>query len=287
MFKILVTGAKGFIGEKASSYFREAGYEVISPSHTDLDVTDSVAVSKFFAENTVDFIFHTAARGGFREEMQTAETVENNLRMFENLVLHRTKVKLILCLGSGDEFDHKYPIMNVGEERLGSIVPSSYYGLSKYVIANRIISLKENIVNFRLFNVFGEKETSYRFIKAAVSNYIDKKPITIFNNIWMDFFYIDDLFKIGEYYFKNWGNKTLPHDLNICYDKKYMLADIVKIINSLDDYEVPVSSGLYSFSAGRDYTGDGALLKNLSIKIGGLEEGIRKMYNFLNEEKIT
>lgn len=58
---ILITGAGGMFGRDACELFTRLGYEVIAAKKSDLDVTNLVAVKKFFAEKKFDFVLHAAA----------------------------------------------------------------------------------------------------------------------------------------------------------------------------------------------------------------------------------
>lgn len=58
---ILITGANGMLGKDASKLFCGSGYEVISATRLDFDITDYFDVSEFFAKNNFDLVLHAAA----------------------------------------------------------------------------------------------------------------------------------------------------------------------------------------------------------------------------------
>lgn len=59
--KLLITGGTGFLGSRAAAYFQSLGFEVLTPSHADLDITDAGAVENWFRKNRPDAVVHTAA----------------------------------------------------------------------------------------------------------------------------------------------------------------------------------------------------------------------------------
>lgn len=60
MKKILVTGASGFVGSRIIARWRNE-YNILAPSHTELDITDYDSVSSYFMQNSPDVVVHLAA----------------------------------------------------------------------------------------------------------------------------------------------------------------------------------------------------------------------------------
>ena len=75
--------------------------------------------------------------------------------------------------------------------------PSDPYGLSKNII-NRIIKEESNFFNIRIYGVFDENELDTRFIKNNIKRYINKQPLEIHENKYMDFFYMKDLITVTD-----------------------------------------------------------------------------------------
>ena len=59
--KLLITGASGFLGRRAAAHFAGLGYDVLSPSHRELDITDRAAVDTWFQNNGPQAVLHCAA----------------------------------------------------------------------------------------------------------------------------------------------------------------------------------------------------------------------------------
>ena len=60
MQTILVTGASGFVGSRFLQRWKE-NYNILSPSHAELDITDMESIKRFFDVNTPHVILHLAA----------------------------------------------------------------------------------------------------------------------------------------------------------------------------------------------------------------------------------
>ncbi len=59
--KLLVTGGSGFLGRRTAAYFEELGWQVLMPSHKELEITDEEGVFRFFREHRPEAVIHTAA----------------------------------------------------------------------------------------------------------------------------------------------------------------------------------------------------------------------------------
>ena len=139
-------------------------------------------MNEFFQNKYFDVVLHCAVMGGSRLKEDGWNIMDVNLCMYYNLLQCSPHYKKLISFGSGAEL----------------YTQNTPYGLSKYVIRQSILE-KENFYNLRIFAVFDENELNTRFIKTNIKNYINKKPITIYQDKYMDFIYMPDLIKIINY----------------------------------------------------------------------------------------
>jgi GDP-L-fucose synthase len=276
--KILITGGSGFIARNLKKMFEDVGHSIISPSRSELDITNLSLVDTFLNKNYVDGIIHTAVKGGDRGYEDTQKDFSDNILMFENLINYNIP---IVIYGSGASFDRRYDINEVTEEQIFKVWPIDLYGLAKNIIARRIMSepLKyKKIYLLNIFNCFNHDEECTRFIKRSITNIKNNIPIEIYQNKKMDFFYFDDLFTLTQNYLSNPDINSKVE--NAVYTKKFTLLDIANIIsNNMLNMNPKIQINLKGMS--NSYTGNGTKVYNSKLNLIGLEEGIKKTINKL------
>jgi len=256
--RILITGANGYIGKTLHNALRDIHF-VTAVTRASFDLTDLVAMSKFFqSKHHFDIVIHCAVAGGSRLKEDGWNVMDKNLIMYYNLLQFRKHYTRLIHFGSGAE----------------TYMPKEPYGYSKKVIAKSILN-QDNFYNIKIFGVFDENELDTRFIKASIKRYIAKEPIQIHQDKAMDFFYMQDLIKVVEYYI-NEENPPKEFDCvyNIWTDTLAHIAE--NEINFLSDYKVPIviqEEGISEYMSKYRST--------LPIKFIGLREGIKQVYNKL------
>lgn len=217
--KILITGGNGYIA-KSLLHSLNCKYDITSITRNTFDLTDLNATNEWFKDKHFDVVVHTAINGGRRLKVDGDDVKKNNLDMYYNLVENIDHYNKFISFGSGAEI----------------YLNDAPYGLSKKIIAEDM-RVKHNFYNIRIFGVFDENELSDRFIKANLIRYIKKESMMIHANKIMDFFYMQDLTNLVDHYITT---NHCQKEINCCYDEKYTLVGIAKIINSLDKYKVPI-----------------------------------------------
>lgn len=270
--RILITGSNGFIARNLIKGLSE--HQITAVSRQNLNLLDTNAVDEFFKDKAFDLVIHCATEGGSRLKEDDSKVLHNNLTMFYNLLKHRSKYRKFINFGSGAELDRRTDI-NLIYPNYKKSFPIDPYGMSKNIIARTMDPLND-FHNIRIFNVFGEDELDTRFIKASIKRYINKESIVIHQNKLMDFFYIEDLINLIKYFI---NNSVFPNEINCSYKMKYSLNDVAKIINSLSDYEVPIIIEDKEWS--NCYIGNPI---TIPVKLKGLEEGIKQMYNNIKND---
>ena len=279
MSKILITGGQGYIARNLVPLFLNAGYEVLAPSRTELDLLNFGMLDEFLKKNKVDAIIHTAVMGGRRIKTDTFEDVlVPNLKMYEHLIDANWFNHIpMFVFGSGAEFDRRDRIIECSEELMFSSWPIDPYGMSKNIISRRALADSKDIFVLRLFGCFNWDEDPSRFIKASILNLKRGLPIEVHQNKKMDYFYLDDIFTVIDYILKS--PATVPRDLNLVYPEKVSLLNIASLIHKhMNRFEPTIK--LNKMEEGYDYTGNGYFLDRMrkvgNLQLLGLEEGIRR-----------
>ena len=151
---------------------------------------------------------------------------------------------------------------------------NTFYGLSKKVI-NESIQNKDKFYNIRILNVFDENELDYKFIKSNIKKYMNNQDIEIFQNKYMDFFYMPDFITLINYCINN----NIPKVIDCSYNYSSTLYNVAQIINNLDTYKVNIN--MKEWDMAPPFNGN---FIDLGLKFIGLEQGIKNVYNKLKNE---
>jgi len=278
----MVTGGNGFLGKEILSSYLKDKYRLFNINRTILDITDFNKVKSFILQKNIDVIIHCAVKGGRRNKIDTAQDYYENIIMFENLINNLSNISLFINFDSGASFDRRQNIHRFKEEQLGDSVPNDFYGSSKYTISKKIINLEKSI-NLRIFGCFSANEDDTRLIKSNIKKYLSNKDLILHQNREMDFIYFKDVISVVDFYINNrFILDKLPKDINLCYEEKNSLLQILNIINNLSDKKSNIIKN--NDNDGLSYSGDGKKLNSLNIKLFGLEYGIIDVYNTLREQ---
>tara|TARA_Y100000593_G_scaffold30049_1_gene59575 strand:- start:7553 stop:8386 length:834 start_codon:yes stop_codon:yes gene_type:complete len=272
----LLTGANGFLGREMCRLFESCEHTLIATNRQSLDVSKREDVRDFFKQNSIDIVLHAAFMGAKSPDTNTVEHMNLNLEMYKNLVSHSDQYQMMFSFGSGAEYDRAENIDEIAEEELSGRHPKDFYGMAKNIIARHIREYTDNVVNLRLFGCFGPLEERSRFISSALSQSMQNEPIIVHQDKKMDFFYIDDLFRVIMFYIEN--GLHLPRDVNMCYREKYTLKQIAKEINNLTGAQSGVI--INNKNSAIPYAGSGETLSSLQIPLVGLREGIKNTYEY-------
>ncbi len=258
--RILLTGGSGFIGRNLNEHLSRE-HEVIAPSHSQLDLSDDLAVNAWFREHPVDAVVHGAVRPGHRAAQDPSRQIWNNLRMFFNIERNRDRFGTLVFLSSGAAYDTRESLVRIAEDRLGASVPEDDHGLSKYAIARFLDAMaldpRQPIVELRLFGVFGRYEDyRIRFISNAICRSLFDLPITLRQDRRFSYLFIDDLMPVVD-----WALSEPAHyrAYNVSPDWTDRLSALAGAIAARAGNHVPVQVGKDGY--GLEYTGDNGRLR--------------------------
>lgn len=103
--KVYVAGHRGLVGSAIVRRLQTAGYRnLVTRTHSELDLVDQAAVRRFFAEEKPEYVFLAAAKvGGIHaNDTYPAHFIYQNLAIQTNVIheAHASGVKRLLFLGS-------------------------------------------------------------------------------------------------------------------------------------------------------------------------------------------
>lgn len=280
MKKILLLGSSGFIGLNLKEYlinFNEE-YQLFTPSSKDLNLTKESEVYSYLKEHRFDVVIHAAICNPFRLSKKVEyQELDSDLRMFFNLERYNELFGKMLYFGSGAEYDKSENIFYVSEGTLGNGVPKTDYGLAKYIIGKQIEQSK-NIYNLRIFGLYGKYENwRTTFISGACCKAIKGLPITIRQNVYFDYLYIDDFCRIVNWFI---DNQPKYHTYNVTSGTRIDLLSIAEKVKNISGKNIPI----YVCKEGlaREYTADNTRIKHelRNFTYTDIDSGIEKLYEY-------
>lgn len=228
MKRLLITGGTGFIGRNLCEKLIK--HKVYSPTSMGLNLLDKKSVDSFFKMHKIDVVIHTALYAGPQKKEFAADTIRKNLAMFFNLINNKASFKKMIFLGSGAEYNKTRNIVNIREEDFEESIPEDDYGMFKYTISKYAEEVN-NILDLRLFGVYGKYEDyTRRFISNAICQSICGLPITVRQNVFFDYLFVDDLVGVIDHFVSNNGKYKV---YNVGRGKRTDLVSIAKIVKQV------------------------------------------------------
>ena len=280
MLKILITGASGFVGRNMKEYLQrtDMNYELYTPSSKELNCIEETEVFQYLNKYHFDYILHFASYGDSIDKSKDGSKIfEYNMRIFLNFYKNSTLFGKMFYSGSGAEYDKRYDISDVTENQIGASLPISQYGLMKYTI-NELIEKSDNIYNFRLFGIFGKYEYyPVKFISNVCCKAIKNLPLTIRQNVYFDYLWVEDFCRIIEYYLHH---TPKYHTYNAVSGKKISLEQICQIVLQISKKDLPIY--ICKEGLAKEYTASNSrLMTELNhFEYTSIENAIQQLYDW-------
>ncbi|MDE7149706.1 MAG: NAD(P)-dependent oxidoreductase [Bacteroidales bacterium] len=277
MKKILLTGGSGFIGRNLRESFLSQTYELHAPSHAELDLSDTDSADAYFARHRFDAVIHAAVKPGHRNAPDLNDIFYTNNRIFFNLIRHADRCGRILNLGSGAIYDmrHYEPMMK--ETYAFTHVPADEHGYNKYVCGKYMENCPEDIVDLRIFGIFGQYEDyAIRFISNAICKTLFDLPVTLRQDRAFSYIYAPDLAPVLAWFIEN---KPKYKAYNVTPDEPVSLADLARMVVKLSGKDLPIR--IAAPGEGLPYTGGNARLRaemGDSLRFTPLDEAVAQLY---------
>ncbi len=163
MRKLLITGASGFLGSRLVSFFREKSfyeekYEVLAPTHEEMDICDEAGAEAFFIEKQPEIVIHCAAvsdTGRCEREPEWSERINVDGAVHVAKAAAKISAKCILCSSDQVYFGSR----EQGAHRETEILqPANVYGKQKLWMEERCLMENPDCVLLRLSWMY-DKET--------------------------------------------------------------------------------------------------------------------------------
>lgn len=286
MKKILITGGSGFVGKNTYEYLKQKPeYDVYAPTSNELNCIDEDEVKRYLTENKFDIVLNFAVYGdGIDHNKDGTRILDYNLRMYLNFAKYNYLYGKMIYTGSGAEYDKRYPICSVREEQIGRSIPVDQYGLMKYTVG-KLIENSSNIYNIRLFGIFGKYEYwPIKFISNVCCKAICDLPLSVRQNVYFDYLWIDDFLKMLDKFIQI--NEPKYHTYNMVSGERVDLLTICNIVRKISGKDLGIiccKDGLAN-----EYTANNErILAELDgVRITPIEASIELLYKWYMTQEI-
>ncbi len=272
MKKILLTGKSGFVGKNILPILSQ-WYDIDAPGREELDLKDQEAVFNYIKNGKFDVVLHCANPNPVKNSEDISEKMlEHSLKISMNLQRASEYYDKLIYLGSGAEYDKRKDLSLVKEDLIGDTIPEDVYGFGKYLY-NEISKNASNIYNLRIFACYGPYDHDSKFIKHAINCCLNNEAITIRQNCYFDYMYVDDLAYIIKWFIEN---TPAYKAYNVCTGHRITLEKIALEVKAQMKSDQPVI--ILNEGYNKEYTADNSrLLDEMgSYNFISLEEGIKK-----------
>lgn len=216
-YKILVTGATGFVGSNLVRRLSSNGHDIhiltrrssnkwrlmdcFSDLHNHtIDLLNPEELKGLMTEIEPSVIFHLATSGMYGGVSRPdREVIETNLLGTVNLInaCNDIDYKCFVNTGSSSEYGPKKEPM----KETDICEPINFYGISKCAATLYGQSIAQNrdkpIIGLRLFSPFGPFDDKSRLITYAITNALQNKPLLLGNPTAVrDYIYIEDVLDV-------------------------------------------------------------------------------------------
>jgi nucleoside-diphosphate-sugar epimerase len=202
MKRVLVTGARGFLGHASARVLQAHGWDVVGVSRTDegahlrADLLDARAVRSMLNEVKPTHLLHAAWRPVHGDVMRSPENL-TWLAASLNLVreFHDAGGERVAVIGTSAEYDWTAGLCR---NHVTPLRPASLYGAAKHALYIALDSFAKTVgLSFvwpRVFDVYGPGEHETRLATSVIRAIVRGEPaMCTYGSQVRDYLHIDDV----------------------------------------------------------------------------------------------
>lgn len=255
--KIYVAGHRGLVGSEIVKKLNQDGYhDIITMTHSELDLTRQDQVEHFFSFTKPDYVFVAAAKVGgiFANSTYPAEFVYSNMTIESNIIhsSYLNKVKKLLFLGSSCIYPRDCPQPIKEEYLLTSPLEKTNDGYAIAKIAGIVMCQKYNFqygtnyISIMPTNLYGSVNDNYdpknsHVLPGMIRKFHDAKVNKIESvELWGDgtpkreFLHVSDLANASIYLMNNYDSNEI---INVGSGQEITIEDLALMIKKIVGYE--------------------------------------------------
>ena len=303
--KILLTGANGMVGKNILVVAKAYQHKFLSPSSTELNLLDGVAVQEYVQKHKPDMVIHAAGIvGGIQANMaEPVKFLVANMQMGLNILTAANNCNVTKFLNLSSSCMYPRDALNPLSEDLilkGELEPTNEgYALAKitstrlceYINKENTNRLYKTIIPCNLYGRFDKFDPNHSHMIPSVIRKLDeaqknrKKEIDIWGNgeARREFMYAEDLAEFVFYAIDNF--EKMPQNLNVGLGTDYTINEYYQAVA-----EVVGFSGSFKHDLTKPVGMKQKLIDDERLKEFGwaykteLKAGIQKTYEFYLRE---
>ena len=308
--KIYVAGHRGLVGSAIKREFERKGYtNLVFRTHSELDLLDTEAVTKFFETEKPDWVILSAAKvGGIKgNNTYPVEFFNENMKIQLNVIENafKNKVKKLCFLGSSCIYPKNAPQPMKEEYLLSSTLEKTneMYALAK-ISGLKLCSAYNreygtNYISVMPCNLYGLNDNydleNAHVLPMLVRRFHEAKEAGLPEvTVWgtgtplREFMFADDLAAGVVYLMENKDADEIGEFINIGTGKEVTILQLAETIKKIVGYEGKLVFDPTKPDGTMKKLMDVSRINNLGWKAQTeLEEGIKIVYNdFLTNDKI-
>lgn len=174
MTKIIVTGTSGFLGSRIVKFYKEK-YEILTPTHSQMNITQADSVHKYFKLYQPDIVIHCAAIAdttACEKEPKISWTV--NVTGTENIVKAAKEIgaKCICCSSDQVYCGSTKETANTEDDIL---TPYNIYGKEKAYAETSCLAIDDRSIHLRLAWMYDANDMQRNSFFKQIHDYIQNK----------------------------------------------------------------------------------------------------------------